>query len=147
MVERKFGIVKVDGNKEKVLKLFDESDEADALAYGDQYSKEHTGEMVSCYLALFDLEKKKRSGACRVYGTWYRKATDGNGHYAIAYKDKEGNGHGYNPFILDEFNSLDEARKKEEEMKREGYYEVMCFELGDYDEEEITWSYVIKNRV
>lgn len=65
--------------------------------------------------------------------------------YAIAYSDKDANGFGELPFILDEFDNYDDAARRRSEMCEDGYRDVLCFKLREKHPEEITWEYVISN--
>lgn len=69
-------------------------------------------------------------------------------NYAIAYKDKNGNGFGEYPFVIDDYNDLNEASKKKDAMLSDGFKDVTLFIIGDDCQDEvITWEYVDKNKV
>lgn len=69
--------------------------------------------------------------------------------YGIAYKDKEGNGFSKTePWILDDYGSTKEmCIEKSEEMKEEGYKNVIPFQYEKQKHETYTWEYIKKNRL
>jgi len=71
------------------------------------------------------------------------------GSFAIAYKDKNGNGFSETkPWILDDFGDDREAcMKKALEMTKEGYIMVIPFQFGKRKREEYSWKYVRQHRL
>ena len=70
MFEKKFAILKIVGNDEKILKYFGEDDKATALAYGEEAAKKKTEGVISCVLAEFDENGNKKNGECEVFEVW-----------------------------------------------------------------------------
>lgn len=64
---------------------------------------------------------------------------------AVAYCDKNSEGFGKLPFVIDGFDTTSDCRAKRIELEAEGYQRVLCFEMQDNHPEEITWEYVFKN--
>ncbi len=69
-------------------------------------------------------------------------------HYAIAYSDKTGNGYSQTePWLLDDFDNVEECSAKCAEMIIEGYRNVTIFEFDAESEEAVSWKYVRQRMV
>lgn len=65
----------------------------------------------------------------------------------IAYADKDGNGFSVNePWIEDNFNTLDDCMQKATELRKEGYQHVILFCQGTEELESYSWEYVEQHK-
>ena len=61
----------------------------------------------------------------------------------IAYADKSGNGFSVSePWIEDNFNTLEDCEQKANDLKEEGYQHVILFYKGEEELESYSWEYV-----
>lgn len=142
-----YAIIKtVDGNNE-LLNFFgeDEFSKEAALSYGKEIAATNEDGYISCVFAAFNMETHTMGATQRVFQTWFPyKKTNEKSVFAIAYFKAVGP----YPSITDErLRNLDEARKKADQMKLDGYSRVKCFEVGDDCPEKPTWTYVNNNCV
>ncbi|MCD7828052.1 MAG: DUF4205 domain-containing protein [Clostridiales bacterium] len=68
-MERKFAVIRVVGNDEEVLKVFDDDKQA-ALAYGAEIAKNNTDGVIACVQAFFNEENKMCTSQFRVFEVW-----------------------------------------------------------------------------
>lgn len=67
--------------------------------------------------------------------------------YLIAYKEKDGNDFMGQPYILGDFNNLDECKANAQKLIGDGYCYVTVFECEENVPEEISWDYVKRNKM
>ena len=66
----------------------------------------------------------------------------------IAYADKSGNGFSVSePWIEDNFNTLEDCEQKASDLKKEGYQHVILFYKGEEELESYSWEYVEQHKI
>lgn len=145
MAERKYAVIRTEGDYITVLKFFTMEDKNLAMEYGERVALDNEHGTISCILAQFNENGNLVNTAVEVCEVWVRDRDKFD--LALAYKDKDGNGFGTIPFILDDFNNLAELTQKKKDMVRDGYKEVVCFRITDEMPEEITWEYVNEHKL
>ena len=66
----------------------------------------------------------------------------------IAYADKSGNGFSVSePWIEDNFNTLEDCEQKANDLKEEGYQHVILFYKGEEELESYSWEYVEQHKI
>lgn len=78
MLKRQFAETRTEENEETLLKLFEENENEEAIAYAAEIAKENTRGVIACIYALADAENNKvATNCCRVYKVWKPKKKDG----------------------------------------------------------------------
>ena len=67
--------------------------------------------------------------------------------YLIAYKEKDGKDFMGQPYILGDFNNLNECKENAKQLVRDGYCCVTIFECEVPAPEEISWDFVKRNKM
>lgn len=67
--------------------------------------------------------------------------------HLIAYKEKDGNDFMGQPYILGDFNNLDECKANAQQLIGDGYCYVTVFECEENAPEEISRDYVKRNKM
>ena len=66
----------------------------------------------------------------------------------IAYADKSGNGFSVSePWIEDNFKTLEDCEQKANDLKVEGYQHVILFYKGEEELESCSWEYVEQHKI
>ena len=66
----------------------------------------------------------------------------------FAYADKSGNGFSVSePWIEDNFNTLEDCEQKANDLKEEGYQHVILFYKGEEELESYSWEYVEQHKI
>ncbi len=70
MEETKFVVLRVVGNDETVLKIFDDDEKDAAIAYGESVARENTIGTIACIRAWFDAAGQKRDDIMEIFEAW-----------------------------------------------------------------------------